>query len=79
MDSKQSIRGLLLGVSLGLTLWLIVAFAMFYTIGFAPRMLPYLWWLVGILMIYVYAAAQIALAWKRGELSAPPERWWSRP
>ena len=57
---NQSIRGLLMGIILGLALWLMLALAIFYSTGYLPRTLPYLWWLLGVLMIA--AAVEVALA-----------------
>jgi hypothetical protein len=56
---NQPIRGLLMGAALGTALWLIAALAVFHAIGYAPRTLPYLWWILGILMTIV--ARQITL------------------
>jgi hypothetical protein len=48
--NKQSIRGFLMGAVLGLALWLMAALAIFYSLGYLPHILPYLWWSLGILM-----------------------------
>lgn len=48
---NQPIRGFLMGAALGTALWLIAVLTVFYAIGYLPRTLPYLWWLLGILMI----------------------------
>ena len=48
---NQPILGLIMGAVLGLALWLVAALAIFYTLGYLSRMLPYIWYLLGILMI----------------------------
>ena len=57
---NKPIRGILMGAALGTALWLIVALAIFHMLGYLPRTLPYLWWLLGVLTIF--AGAQITLS-----------------
>ena len=47
---NHPVRGLLMGAALGAALWLRAALTVFHALGYVPRTLPYLWWLLAILM-----------------------------
>jgi O-antigen/teichoic acid export membrane protein len=70
---EHPIRGLLMGAALGTALWLIAVLTVFYSLGYLPRTLPYLWWLLGILMIF--AALQLMLS----SLRERPTTTWRVP
>jgi cadmium resistance protein CadD (predicted permease) len=65
----QSIQGYLMGAVLGLALWLVAALATFYALGYLPRLLPYAWGLLGLLMIL--AAVRVVLACLRERPTTP--------
>jgi hypothetical protein len=69
--NKQSIRGFLIGAVLGLALWLVAALAIFYSLGYLPRVLPYLWWSLGILMTIVVVQLRLTSERERPATALP--------